>query len=63
MENTFIDRLKQIILDHIDDETFGVSQLASEIGWSRSHTFKKVKSVTGISANQYIIHSISSLNC
>jgi len=54
MENTFIDKLRQIILDHIDDETFGVSQLASEIGWSRSHTFKKVKSVTGISANQFI---------
>ncbi len=54
MENTFIDKLRQIILDHIDDEKFGVSQLASEIGWSRSHTFKKVKSVTGISANQFI---------
>lgn len=54
MENTFIDKLRQIILDHLDDESFGVSQLASEIGWSRSHTFKKVKSITGISANQFI---------
>ena len=31
-----------------------MNQLASEIGWSKSHTFKKVKSVTGISANQFI---------
>ena len=54
MDNTFKDKIKQIILDHLDDEKFGVSQLASEIGWSRSHTFKKVKSVTGISANQFI---------
>ena len=54
MENAFIDKIRQIILDHLDDEKFGVSQLASEIGWSRSHTFKKVKSVTGISANQFI---------
>jgi len=54
MEDPFIDKVKQIILDHLDDEKFGVSQLASEIGWSRSHTFKKVKSVTGISVNQFI---------
>lgn len=54
MEDSFIDKVKQIILDHLDDEKFGVSQLASEIGWSRSHTFKKVKSVTGISVNQFI---------
>ena len=54
MEDSFINKIRQIILNHLDDETFGVSQLASEIGWSKSHTFKKVKSVTGISANQFI---------
>ncbi len=54
MEDPFLDKIKQIILNHLDDEKFGVSELASEIGWSRSHTFKKVKSVTGISANQFI---------
>ena len=54
MEYIFIDRVRQIILDHLDDEKFGVTQLASEIGWSRSHTFRKVKSETGISVNQLI---------
>ncbi len=54
MDTPFIDKVKQIILDHLDDEKFGVSKLASEIGWSRSHTFKKVKFVTGISVNQFI---------
>ena len=54
MEDLFIDRIKQIILDHLDDEKFGVTHLASEIGWSRSHTFRKVKSETGISVNQFI---------
>ncbi len=54
MENIFIDKVRQIILDHIDDETFGVSQLASEIGWSKSHTHRKVRSIMGISANQLI---------
>ena len=54
MENTFIDKVRQIILDHLDDEKFDVNHLASEIGWSKSHTFRKVRSVTGISANQFI---------
>ena len=54
MENTLIDKIRQIILDHLDDEKFDVNQLASEIGWSRSHTFRKVRSITGISANQFI---------
>ena len=54
MEDLFIDRIRQIILDHLDDEKFGVTHLASEIGWSRSHTFRKVKSETGISVNQFI---------
>ncbi len=54
MDNTFIDKVKQIILDHLDDENFSVTELASEIGWSRSHTFRKVRSVAGISVNQLI---------
>jgi len=52
--NDFIDKFRQIILDHLDDEKFDVSQFASEIGWSKSHTFRKVRSITGISANQFI---------
>ncbi len=54
MENDLIDQFRQIILDHLDDEKFDVGHLASEIGWSKSHTFRKVRSVTGISANQFI---------
>lgn len=46
MEDTLIDRVRQIIIDHLDDEKFGVTHLASEIGWSRSHTFRKGKSVS-----------------
>jgi TolB-like protein/AraC-like DNA-binding protein len=54
MENTFIGKVRQIILDHLDDEKFGVNQLSSEMGWSNSHTYRKVKSITGISVNLYI---------
>ncbi len=54
MENPFILKIKQIILDHLDDEKFGVNELASKIGMSKSQTFRKVKSLTNKSINQFI---------
>ena len=54
MEENFIDNVKQIILNHLDDEKFGVNELASEIGLSKSQTLRKVKSVSGKSINQFI---------
>jgi len=54
MENPLIDEIEQIISDHLDDETFGVNQLASEIGLSKSQTFRTVKSLFNKSINQLI---------
>lgn len=54
MEEAFIVQLKQIVLDHLEDDQFGVSSLASEVGLSRSQLLRKVKNSTGISANQFI---------
>jgi AraC-like DNA-binding protein/TolB-like protein/tetratricopeptide (TPR) repeat protein len=54
MVDPFIDKVRQIILDHLDDEKFGVSELASKIGLSRSQTFRKVKSLSNKSINQFI---------
>ena len=54
MEHPFIDKIRQIILDHLDDGKFGVNELSSEIGLSKSQTFRKVKSITGRPLNQII---------
>lgn len=54
MEDSFIDKIKQIILDNLDDEKFGVNQLAAKIGLSKSQTFRKVKSLSNKSVNQFI---------
>lgn len=54
MDEAFIFQLKQIILDHLEDDQFGVSNLASIVGLSRSQLLRKVKKCTGISANQLI---------
>lgn len=54
MEEAFIIQLKKIILDHLEDDQFSVSNLASEVGLSRSQLLRKVKKFTGISVNQLI---------
>jgi len=54
MKNLFIDKVRQIILDHLDDEKFGVSELVSEIGLSKSQVFKKLKSLSNKSISQFI---------
>ena len=54
MDKSFIDKLHNIVLNHIADENFGVGNLASLFGLSTSQTLRKVKAATGKSVNQYI---------
>lgn len=54
MDKTFINKVKQTILEHLEDEKFGVGDLASEIGFSKSQLLRKIKVCTGKSANQLI---------
>lgn len=51
MSEVFINKVKQIILKNIQDEKFGVHNLASEIGLSRSQILRKVKASTNKSVN------------
>jgi len=55
MEGTeFLDKAVKVVNSNIDDESFGVSELAAELGLSRSQTLRKVKALTGTSANHFI---------
>lgn len=54
MENDFLLKLKEVILQYISDERFGVSELANEVSMSRSNLLRKIKRETGISASQFI---------
>ncbi|WP_297099885.1 helix-turn-helix domain-containing protein [uncultured Draconibacterium sp.] len=54
MPELFINKAKQSILDNLENDKFGVSELAAEMGLSRSQFLRKIKSVTGKSANQFI---------
>lgn len=54
MAGAFINKIQQIVLTNIEDEKFGVSELASEMGLSRSQILRKIKLSTGKSANKFI---------
>ena len=54
MGKTFVNKVEHIILSKIQDEKFGVSDLAGELGLSRSQVLRKVRAETGKSVNQLI---------
>ncbi|HYQ57963.1 MAG TPA: helix-turn-helix domain-containing protein [Draconibacterium sp.] len=54
MPDLFINKAKQLILDNLENDKIGVSELAAEMGLSRSQFLRKIKSVTGKSANKFI---------
>jgi len=54
IKNDFLSGIIQIIQENIADERFGVSELAAEIGMSRSNLLRKIKKLTGLSVSQFI---------
>jgi len=53
-ENVFIGKVTAIIEENISNEQFGVSELASKIGMSRSNLLRKIKKVSNLSVSQFI---------
>jgi len=54
MENDFLKKITEIIEENLSDERFGVSELAREVGMSRSNLLRKVKSLTNLSVSLFI---------
>ncbi|SDQ75111.1 helix-turn-helix domain-containing protein [Flagellimonas zhangzhouensis] len=50
----FTEQAEDIILEHLSDEHFGVSELAEAMYMSRSSLLRKCKKQTGLSASQFI---------
>lgn len=49
-----MEKLIELIEQHMADENFGVSELADAIGMSRSNLLRKIKKLTGLSVSQLI---------
>lgn len=54
VNNDFLDRVQNIIDQYIEDEKFGVEDLASQLHMSRASLHRKIKSITSLSAGEII---------
>jgi len=54
IENEFLKKITALIEENISNEQFGVSELAHDVGMSRSNLLRKVKKLTKKSASQFI---------
>lgn len=54
LDEAFVHQLQQFIEENLSNEQFGVSELASKMGMSRSNLLRKVTKATGLSVSQFI---------
>jgi AraC-like DNA-binding protein len=54
IDKEFLQKITELIEENISNEQFGVSELAADIGMSRSNLLRKVKKLTDLSVSQFI---------
>lgn len=54
-DSKFLQRLNRIIDDHLSEPPVGTSELSEMMQISRSSFFRKMKALTGVSPNEYVI--------
>ena len=54
MDDALIQKLKEILEANLSNENFGVSELATEAGISRSQLHRRLKDSIGKSSSQFI---------
>lgn len=54
MEDAFVSKMRQIVTEHLGEEGFGATQLAREVGMSRSQLHRKLTALSGYSATAFI---------
>ena len=53
-KDRFLKKVTGIIEENLDNELFGVTELARELGMSRSNLHRKIKSSSGSSVSRFI---------
>jgi TolB-like protein/AraC-like DNA-binding protein/Tfp pilus assembly protein PilF len=54
VDQSFLKKLEKVILDNIQNEQFGVQELAEEMHYSRFQIYRKINILTGLSISQFI---------
>lgn len=55
LDQKILERAMAIIDSHIDDPTFDIAKFSSEIAMSRTNLFNKIKAITGLTPNDFIM--------
>lgn len=53
-EDIFVEKVRKVILDRLDDNEYSIAQLCRELGLSRTQLHNKLKAITGRSASLFI---------
>jgi transcriptional regulator GlxA family with amidase domain len=53
-ESVFLVHVRACIIAHLDDESFGVTELAAAVCLCRTQLFRRIKALTGRNAARYI---------
>ena len=54
IDEAFLKKVKQVVNDHLDDETFNMEKLGAGVGMSRSQIHRKLQALTNQSATRFI---------
>ena len=54
LDEAFLQNILQIIGEHMEDPDFGIAMLAKKAAMSQPILFKKIKAITGMTANDYV---------
>ncbi len=53
-EDAFLNKLRVVLEENMDDESFGIAEICSAIGISRMQLHRKIKALTGKATSRYI---------
>lgn len=54
VNEAFISKLRGLLMENISDPNFGVNELAVQIGMSTSALYRKMRSLTGMTVNEFV---------
>lgn len=54
VDKEFLERVMQIVHDHLDDPDFGVEKLSRKVAMSAPVLYKKIKAVSNMSVNEFV---------
>ncbi|MBX2874678.1 MAG: response regulator [Saprospiraceae bacterium] len=54
LENVFLEKLQQFILDHIDDTQLSTERICQHLGMSKANIYRKLKALTNLSLSHFI---------